>query len=198
MHLVLLCHGHAPGPRADADPPHHSLFASNLSSLYQESPCSDTFCHITGTVKPISNPARQLPPTRTRKWHARLTSDCRDAVKPNRFRVRPTVAKVPYVVPCFASLLVSRIRPELPPYLGSAQGCHTLFAQVRLPFTPMSSADSPEARPDFLRAPFSVRWTVIRDTSRPTLCSPPILFSKTSTHGSCDYQSWRGCPRSNR
>jgi hypothetical protein len=34
------------------------------------------------------------------------------------------------------------------------------------------SAFFPEARPDTQRAPFDVRWTVARDTSRSTFCSP--------------------------
>jgi len=96
---------------------------------------------------------------------------------------------VPHVVPCFASLWVSRIDLALPPYLGSAQGSRTLFARFRSLFAPTSSAPSPEARPATQRAPFDVRWPVVRDTSRPTLCSSPILFSKTSTRVACDYRS---------
>jgi hypothetical protein len=54
---------------------------------------------------------------------------------------------MPCVVPCFASLLVSRIRPELSPYLGSAQGSRTLFTRVHLPFTPMSQQLLPRLDP---------------------------------------------------
>ena len=60
---------------SQCEPPGTACLASSLRSLYQELPRSDTFCRITGTIKPVSLPARQLPPTRTRKWHARLTSN---------------------------------------------------------------------------------------------------------------------------
>jgi hypothetical protein len=41
--------------------PRIARFASNLRSLYQELPRSDTLCRITGTIQPISILARQLP-----------------------------------------------------------------------------------------------------------------------------------------
>jgi hypothetical protein len=143
MHLVLFCHGQAPGSGADANPP-HCRFCDQL-----EEPLPRSFLALTPSVIPQapSNQfpllAQQLPPTRTRRWHARLTSDTETRLGPIRVRDWTTVAKMPYVVPCFASLLVSRIRPELSPYLGSAQGCRTLFARVHLPFTPMSQQLSP-------------------------------------------------------
>lgn len=54
---------------------------------------------------------------------------------------------MPCVVPCFASLLVSRICPKLSPYLGSVQGSRTLFTRVHLLFTPMSQQLFPRLDP---------------------------------------------------
>jgi hypothetical protein len=136
----------------------------------------------------VSNSAWQLPPTRTRKWHARLTHDCRDAVKTNPIRGQPTVAKVPLRRIVFRQPVGLRITLNFP---------RTWFrSRLSRPLCPSSSTvrtnefgTFPEARPDTPRAPFDVRWTVARDTSQPTLCSPPIQFSKTSTHGPCGYQA---------
>jgi hypothetical protein len=68
--------------------------------------------------------------------------------------------------------------------------------QAIVPFSPgmtRCSRQRAQRAPPWLDSPsgahlFNVRKTVVRDTSRPTSCSPPIQFSKTSTHASCDYQ----------
>jgi hypothetical protein len=54
---------------------------------------------------------------------------------------------MPHIVSCFASLLVSRIRLELSPYLGSTRGSHTLFTRVHLLVTPMNQQLSPRLDP---------------------------------------------------
>jgi len=54
---------------------------------------------------------------------------------------------MPYIVSCFASLLVSRIRLELSPYLGSTRGSHTLFTRVPPLVTPMNQQLSPRLDP---------------------------------------------------
>jgi hypothetical protein len=171
-----------------------------LRSLYQEPPRSDTFCHITSTIEPVSNPARQLPPTRTRRRHARLTGDAETRPDQTGLGISPPSPRCLTSYRVSPACLVSRIGPELPLYLGSAQSCRTLFARVtpavraNVQHIPPRLDPTPNAHLSVCAGP----WPETRH-DRPYAAHLTIQFSKTSTHSSCDYRSaFRGCPRAAR